>query len=299
MEHGPFEASSASGVSVGGASCPPIPEPSQVCDIMRYGVVTIGPETSGHEAIRLLVEKDISGLPVVDDTTLMGMISEKDILRMVVQRDAVPALASDVMTADVVTCEEDESISEICTCLAANAFRHIPVMRWGKLAGMVSRSDLIRTYKDRFRPKDVSSESATHVGGPAARDVMTYGLLTVTPQTPMYQAMAMLASHDITGLPVVDDGLHLVGILSEKDIIKVLCDPQAGPKCVDELMTADVVSFTEDDSLWDICDCLATRDFRRVPILSDGRLTGLVSRRDLIVFLLKNRSFVSSRRTAR
>lgn len=296
MEHADCQRHSTMGSSLGTGSCSQVPEPTHVGDIMQYGVITITPETSGYEAIRLLVERDISGLPVVDDIGLVGMISEKDILRMVVEAQSIPATVSEFMTTEIVTCEEDAGISEVCTSLAGNAFRHIPVVRGDKLVGLVSRSDLIRAHKDRFRPATKTSDPCPDLRRPVARDVMTCGLLTVTPETPLYQAMQMLASHDITGLPVVDDALYLVGILSEKDIIEVLCNPQPAPQSIGALMTTDVVSFGEEDSLMDLCDCLATNGFRRVPILRHGRLIGIVSRRDLIVFLLKNRSFVQGHR---
>lgn len=296
MEHGQSTTGSAVQSFSGSVAVSDMSEPTLISDIMQYGLVTVGPETSGHEAIRLLVEKDISGLPVVDGTRLVGMISEKDILKMVVRSDSVPGSVSEFMTTDVVTCDEDASISEVCTSLAEHSFRHIPAMRGRKLVGIVSRSDLIRAFQGRFKPDGLGSDHLADASRPVARDVMTYGLLTVTSETPVYRAMQMLASREITGLPVVDDAMRLVGILSEKDIIEVLCDPQAASKTVGELMTADVVSFDEDDCLMDICDCLARSDFRRVPILNNGKLIGIVSRRDLIVFLLKNRSFVHGRR---
>ncbi len=295
MEHTQYKTDPTAEFSVGAATVPQGSARAFVYDIMQCGVITITPETSGHEAIGLLVDKDISGLPVVDEMRLVGMISEKDILEIVVQSDTIPGLTSDFMTTNVVTCQEETGMADLCTCLSRHSFRHVPVMRGDKLVGIVSRSDLIRAYQNRFRPEDYGRYASGSLG-PVARDVMTYGLLTVTPQTPVYRAMQMLASKEITGLPVVDDTMRLVGILSEKDIIDLLCCPQAGPMTVGELMTSDVISFQEDDCLMDICDCLATSDFRRVPILNDGKLVGIVSRRDLIIFLLKHKSFMQSRR---
>jgi CBS domain-containing protein len=61
-------------------------------------------------------------------------------------------------------------------------------------------------------------------------------------------------------------------------------------------MTPDVVTFNVDDDLFDVCRCLAENSFRRVPVLDRGRLVGIVSRADLILYILKNRSLLFRRR---
>ena len=101
---------------------------------------------------------------------------------------------------------------------------------------------------------------------------------------------------DITGLPVVDDSMKLMGIISEKDIINLLCDPDAKPGLVQDCMTREVVSFGWDDSLFEICHCLINNNFRRVPILEKGKLTGIISRRDIIVYIMQNRSHFFSQK---
>jgi CBS domain-containing protein len=119
---------------------------------------------------------------------------------------------------------------------------------------------------------------------------MKAGLLTVRPQTPIYDSMEILATRNITGLPVVDDYMNLVGIVSEKDMLKLLYDPEVKPGKTEEFMTERIVSFDQDDNLHDICDCLINNHFRRVPILDQGKIVGIISRADIIVYILKNKS---------
>ena len=118
---------------------------------------------------------------------------------------------------------------------------------------------------------------------------MKCGLLTVNRETPVSEAMEFLVTHNISGLPVVDDYMNLVGIITEKDMLKLLYNPQAEPGCAGDFMTKDVVSFNHDDSLFDVCDCLINNNFRRVTILNQGRLVGIVSRADIMVYILKNK----------
>jgi CBS domain-containing protein len=126
---------------------------------------------------------------------------------------------------------------------------------------------------------------------------MTPGLLTTTPEAPVIDAIELLLANEITGLPVVDDAMRLLGILSERDVLKLFDGEHAQAWHVRDIMTSDVISFNVGDSLFQVCECLARNSFRRVPVLDRGKLVGIVSRADIIMYLLKNRSILSEGRT--
>ncbi len=120
------------------------------------------------------------------------------------------------------------------------------------------------------------------------RDFMVSPVITTTPETPIFDAIRLLASRNLSGLPVVDHELCLVGLLSEKDVLHLFNEHEdSQDMTVQDLMTAAPVSFQATDSLVDLCDCLEQNSFRRVPITQDGRLVGVVSRSDLIKAILK------------
>lgn len=264
-------------------------EPRKAKHIAKYGLVKIRKEESVYKAIGILVEKNISGLPVVDDTGLVGVISEKDVLGLLFDNEYLPGTVEDYMVKNITCFDEEDSLIDVCDCLINNHFRRIIVLQRGKLAGIISRSDLIKANKDKFKPQDLPEEAAKQCSI-LAKDVMKCGLLTIRPQTPIYEAMEILATKNITGLPVVDDHMNLVGIVSEKDMLKLLYDPKVKPGKAKDFMTEEVVSFNQDDSLLDICDCLINNHFRRVPILNQGKVVGIISRADIIVYILKNKS---------
>ena len=120
-----------------------------------------------------------------------------------------------------------------------------------------------------------------------AKDVMKTDLVTVRSQTPVYQAIQELIDNNITGLPVVDDDMTVVGVISEKDMLKMLYDLEKDGGTVADYMTETAVSFDPEDDLLDICNCFMENPFRRVPILSDGKLAGIISRADIIEYILK------------
>jgi CBS domain-containing protein len=84
--------------------------------------------------------------------------------------------------------------------------------------------------------------------------------------------------------------MNMLGIISEKDMLKLLYDPNAKPGLVEEYMTAGVIGFEQNTPLFDICDCLIDNSFRRVPILNHGKLVGIISRTDIMAYIMKNHS---------
>ena len=98
---------------------------------------------------------------------------------------------------------------------------------------------------------------------------------------------------NITGLPVVNEDHTLVGIITEKDVLKLLYDFEDVPDTVGGFMTEQVTCFDQEDNLIDIADSFTRNHFRRVPILDKGRLVGIISRKDIIGYILKLRHKVN------
>ena len=117
---------------------------------------------------------------------------------------------------------------------------------------------------------------------------MSRNLVVVHSDDPLTDAALLLVEHKISGLPVVDDDMILVGIVTEKDVLKLLIEVDSD-KRVGDYMTTDVKSFDESSSVLDICAHLFLHNIKRVPIVMDGKLVGIVSRRDVIREILRIR----------
>jgi CBS domain-containing protein len=120
-----------------------------------------------------------------------------------------------------------------------------------------------------------------------AKDVMTNSVITVGRETDIYKAIELMVDNNITGLPVVNDDMTLAGIVSEKDVLKLLYDKVGNLHKVENFMTKGVISFDQEDSLLDITDCLLKNRFRRVLISNGKRLVGVISRKDIISYIYK------------
>lgn len=137
-------------------------------DIMTSPVVTAGPETTILEIVQLMLENSISALPIVNDSgELIGLVSEGDLMRrseigterptrwwLSAFRGAVSMAeafvkthglkASEIMTRDIITAREDTPLWEIAETLEKNKIKRLPVIRDGKLVGIVSRANLLQ-----------------------------------------------------------------------------------------------------------------------------------------------------------
>lgn len=115
-----------------------------------------------------------------------------------------------------------------------------------------------------------------------AKAVMTPWTINTTKDTPVLEAIDLMLQHWISGLPVVDANHSVIGIITEKDLLKLYGKTkEVKDMTVNDIMTKDVVCFNEEDSLDDVCECLLKNDFRRVPVLSNGKLVGVISRPDI------------------
>lgn len=115
-------------------------------DIMKSNVVTVLPTTPVKEAATIMREENIGSLVVVGvDKRLVGIITDRDIVVSMVAEGKSPleVLVGNVMTSELITVQEDESIFQILRVLGKNSIRRVPVLRRGRLVGIVSVDDLI------------------------------------------------------------------------------------------------------------------------------------------------------------
>jgi CBS domain-containing protein len=122
-------------------------------------------------------------------------------------------------------------------------------------------------------------------------DIMTKDVVSVTKDTPIYEALEILRKNDITGMPVIGDDMTLVGVITEKDVIRLFyADEDEKNETVGFFMTQPAVSYRGDDNLGKVCDFMMVNYFRRVPVVSKkGKLIGIISRPDIIDYIIKQR----------
>ncbi|OCP03931.1 MULTISPECIES: CBS domain-containing protein [unclassified Ensifer] len=137
----------------------------RVKDVMTISLVKLSPDNSVRQAAQIMIDNHVSGLPVVDDDgRLVGLISEGDLIRRTELGGGVPTAdptraagerahayvrrsswrVGDAMTADPVTIDEDAPIGRVAALMQERSIKRIPVLRDGRLIGIVSRADLLQ-----------------------------------------------------------------------------------------------------------------------------------------------------------
>jgi CBS domain-containing protein len=142
-------------------------------DVMTPSVITATPDTPIVELIRLMLSQNVSAVPIVDGEALVGIVSEGDLIRRAeLGTQRVPSYwrvlikstvrlaaeyvhthgrtAREVMSTKVITVADTASVAEVAELMDANRIKRVPVLREGKLLGIVSRANLLRALAARI-----------------------------------------------------------------------------------------------------------------------------------------------------
>ena len=125
----------------------------------------------------------------------------------------------------------------------------------------------------------------SNIGTVTVRQYMTTRLVTFTPDMEVMSALAQLVQHGHSGAPVVDGAGQLIGMLSEKDCLKVAVMANfegVSPGKVSDYMTANVKTVGPDTSLLEVAGIFSDAPFKRLPVIDGGRLVGQISRSDVL-----------------
>lgn len=120
-------------------------------DIMTTSVTTISPDATIYDAVSLLYNKRISGLPVVDsEKKLVGIITENDVLNLVFSGNARTTKVSDIMTRNVLSFSPETEVDKISLAISEKKYRRVVIVdEQNKVIGIVSRHDIIKIILDK------------------------------------------------------------------------------------------------------------------------------------------------------
>ena len=115
-----------------------------------------------------------------------------------------------------------------------------------------------------------------------AGEIMTDCLTTIGPEASIEEATEMLLSGNISGMPVIDDNGCLVGVITEFALLATVYDQQVKNHTVAQHMTRELITVDVDDSICRVADLCIVHRVRRLPVMKNGRLAGLIARRDVL-----------------
>ncbi len=189
-----------------------------------------------------------------------------------------------IMTGKPTVIAEDASLDFAMSTMEEEGLRHLPVVRDGKLVGVLSERDLLaitgwRHAEDKPAVETPAGQVGTHMQSPVA---------TVAPTDSVSKAALRLATRHVGCLPVVEDGV-LVGIVTETDFVTAFLDARRNGRIsaesdapVSGYMTPDVVTVDESTDAEEAMDVMRTMHIRHLPVMEDGQLAGILSERDFL-----------------
>jgi len=318
---------------------PDLPSAVTVGDVMTREVVTVRPETPMRELVEDLVNRRFRAVPVVDEEGhVVGIVTNGDLVRRgglpvrleLLQTFDTPALhaqlarlaephreVGEVMTSPVVTVRPEVDVRQAAALMIRRRLKRLPVVdAAGRLVGIVSRVDLLRTVAGAPEGPCAPDHQPPHVPGTApVRAVMSTGVPVVVADAPLPEVVNVVASTRLNRAVVVDEHRHVLGIVTDAELIERLT-PQARPGVLSmlmhripfvpasreaeatlshttgtrarDLMVRDIVIAREDEPVRDVLARMLHQGRKLVPVVNErGELVGMVDRADLLRVLVE------------
>jgi CBS domain-containing protein len=326
----------------------PFPTHLSIADVMTRDVAYVLPDTPIDEVVVLLIDRALRALPVVDaDRHVVGIITDGDLLARggmdlsaELQRALpldlraaggipTPALsgvegnggvappadrphrAADVMTRDPVTLPATTPLAQAAAILADHNLKRLPVTDAdGRLAGMVSRSNLLATVAEGLRQRP-DAPLALPIGAPAtAAAIMLRDVPTVHRDTPLAETLDRLLETQKRRVVVTDDQQRVVGIITDGDVIRRAArrvrpgvlrslaawlgggerpaelEVAARGRTAADVMTSPVITVGLETPIGEVIQLMIAHRVKRLPVVdTDGQLAGLIGRAGVLAAL--------------
>ena len=189
--------------------------------IMTKNVISVKTSAKVGEAIRLMKENNVGGLPVVDEKNrVRGIITERDIAGFFADKISGVKVAQ-LMSEKVITALPTTTIFEVEKTMTSQGFRRLPIISDNKVIGIITAMDIIRFFGSGEVFKYLRSGTIMQVLNTPALEIATKEVVTIKPSADVGQAAKIMRSKNIGAIPVVEND-RLVGIITERDFFKII-----------------------------------------------------------------------------
>jgi len=262
--------------------------------IQAYGVgevVTVAPDRRLADAAALLRDRDVGCLVVTDEGCPVGMLTDRDVALATLAEnvDAGAVVVDSVMQRPAITIEHAAPLREAVQRMRERGVRRLPIVdEAGKLTGLVTADDLVSVIVNELIAVKgvVVSQSPGRHASPTTRSLHEHfekRVVTVSQQDSARHVAQQMA-REFVGCVIVTDGEDRpVGIITDRDLAKKALG--APLLAASEVMSQPLASIVPDTTLEVVVELMRQRGVRRVPVVKEGKLCGLVSLDDVLVAL--------------
>ncbi len=276
----------------------------KVHEYMSTPVVAVS-ETATLEHVRkLMVKNRISRVMVVEGSRAVGIVTHRDIARLLAdggapwrRRPPANQVVTRVMSRELITIDADAEVQEASALMLQHGISSLPVVEEGKLAGIITATDLLRAYMENME------------GMHSVEEVMTPRVVTANPDHTLVHVVELMEKHRITRV-VVCEGSSPVGMVTARDLSLVeVSDPVEGVKSTllryvrkdvpagrarrryvkrlslitaGEVMSAPLITTHPEEDCAAAAERMLEHGISSLPVVSGETLKGVVTKRDII-----------------
>ncbi|WP_456474462.1 CBS domain-containing protein [Candidatus Pyrohabitans sp.] len=194
-----------------------LPSSLHVSTAMSRGVITVGKDADVSEAARLMLSHRIKSLPVVNDGELVGIVTTTDLLKPL--QDSEEKVEK-VMTRRVITISPEDRAIHARRLMLDNGISRLVVIEEGNIVGILTERQLGRALGAFKSAAD--SKQVNRVRNMIVEDVMTQAVVTLSSDSTVGETSKLMLERGFSGIPIVDAGDNLAGIVTKTDLMKLL-----------------------------------------------------------------------------
>ncbi|MBN2313085.1 MAG: CBS domain-containing protein [Sedimentisphaerales bacterium] len=242
-----------------------------VAEVMSKDVTTFPPDDTVVSAANTMSRKKISCLVITDHGTVVGILTETDMLKRVVNQgaDHYQLMINQVMSSPVESVPSTVSIIDASRKMNEKRIRRLPVLQEDRLVGIITQTDMVRALTSYGMFRDVS-------------EILSRDVACIQSGAKVKEAVAIMASQGISCI-VVMDKYDIVGILTEKDILGQVISLQRDPGSIkiEEIMSSPVTVIPPSYSVFSASRKMEEMNIRRLVVMKDKHLYGIITQTDI------------------
>jgi len=244
----------------------------KVKDVMSKDVITIVPEETVVSAAKTMSENNVSCAVVMDNGSLTGILTEKDLLTMIAGKDKnlFKIKVSQIMSSSVDSIPPDLSVFDASAIMEAKHIKRLPILSGNHLVGIVTQTDLTRALTSYCIWKDVV-------------EIMSSDIAVVQTKATVAEAAQIMNSRNISCIVALEEN-EVQGIITERDILKRVIAPQKNPAHinVEKVMSSPVTTISPYCSVFSAYKVMDKMHVRRLVVMENEQLRGIVTQTDIL-----------------
>lgn len=253
---------------------------NKVSEIMTTNLTKAPVSSTIFEVMEMMVAEDVGRIIITDDEIPVGIFTEKDVLKRVVNAkiDARKTPIKDVMTAPARAVREETHIVDAFGKMYRGKYRHLLVRgRRGKIVGIVSMRRILNLAVELGQGLNETKTLA---------DIAAPAIVSVEESATVYETVDLMNTKSVSAVVVTAAGKPS-GIFTERDVLKRVATKEINVKQtpVKQVMTAPVITMPQSALVGDVLVEMSRRDIRNMPVSGDsGELSGIVSMPEILQY---------------